>query len=121
MRSVTADREKLIRELKRLQDETDLLMGKHQVQAQQMQSEPINLPEKTEDMHLMLLKLREELITAKVAREHLEESLRADLTFVRTQLRGEEQAKKSVEDQVKKIGKQILEAIKNLTHSKVRN
>ena len=38
-----------------------------------MQNEIIDLPEKLEDIHLLLLRYREELITSKLAKERLEE------------------------------------------------
>ena len=40
-----------------------------------MQAEEISLPESLEDMQLMLLTLREDLITAKVAAENLMKNL----------------------------------------------
>jgi Rab GTPase-binding effector protein 1 len=95
---LTADREKIVRELKRLQDETDVLMGKHSAKSQEMQNEVINLPETMEDMQLLLLNLREELITAKVARERVEEKLRGEASILRKQVRGEEQARRSAEE-----------------------
>ena len=99
LQSLTADREKIVRELKRLQDEVDILTGKHLVKSEEMQNEVINLPEKTEDMHLLLLKYREDLITEKIARERLEERTRSEVQFLKTQLSGEQQAKETIEDQ----------------------
>ena len=99
LQSLTADREKIVRELKRLQDEVDILTGKHSVKSEEMQNEVINLPEKTEDMHLLLLKYREDLITEKIAKERLEERTRGEVQFLKTQLAGEQQAKETIEDQ----------------------
>jgi len=99
LRAVTADREKIVRELRRLQDEVDALTGKHSAKAAEMQAEPINLPENAEDMQLLLLRLREDLIAAKVAKERAEEKAKSELSFVRDQLRGEEEAKRMSEDQ----------------------
>ncbi|XP_059092161.1 rab GTPase-binding effector protein 1-like [Tigriopus californicus] len=98
--SLTTDREKIVRELKRLQDEVDLLVGKHHSRAEEMQNEMINLPEKTEDMHLLLLKYGEDLITTKVAKERLEERMRSEVAFLKSQIIGEQQAKESIEDQL---------------------
>jgi hypothetical protein len=53
-----------------------LLLGKHNSRGEELQSEVINLPEKTEDMHLLLLTYREQLISAKLASEHHEEKRR---------------------------------------------
>ncbi len=76
-----------------------MLTGKHSAKAEEMQMEAINLPDKAEDMQLLLLKLREDTIAAKVAKERTEEKARAELSFLKTQLRSEEAAKASVEDQ----------------------
>ena len=43
-----------------------------------MQNEIIDLPEKLEDIHLLLLRYREELITSKLAKERLEEKLKSE-------------------------------------------
>ncbi len=93
------NREKIVRELRRLQEEVDVLTGKHTAKAAEMQNEPINLPEKVEDMQLMLLRLREDTIAAKVAQERAEEKARAEIAFLKTQLKSEEESRASVEDQ----------------------
>ncbi len=96
---LTSDREKIVRELKRLQDENDNLVGKHSAHSEEMQNEFINLPERTEDMHLLLLKLREDLIAAKVAKERFEERLKSEVGLLKSQLVSVEQAKKTLEDE----------------------
>jgi len=63
--------------LRRLQDEVDALTGKHSAKAAEMQAEPINLPDSTEEMQLLLLRLREDLIAAKVAKERMEEKAKS--------------------------------------------
>ena len=94
-----------------------------------MQNEKIDLPDKLEDMQLLLLTYREELIHAKVwdkhncfrcqsvlrqsrfdlnvlfmllqvAKEHYEEQLKSEVNFLKSQLLGEQQAKESIEDQL---------------------
>lgn len=95
---LTKDREKIVYELRRVQEENDILVGKHSTSSEAMQNEVINLPEGTEEMQLLLLNFREDLITAKIAKERAEEKLKHDTNFLHTQLRGEEIAKKSLED-----------------------
>ena len=51
----------IVNELKRLQIENDELLGKHNAKADEIQSEVINLPEKTDDMHLLLLTYRDQV------------------------------------------------------------
>jgi len=65
-----------------------------------MQNEKIDLPDNRDDMQLLLLTYREELINAKVAKEHYEERLKSEVTFLKSQLLGEQQAKESLEDQL---------------------
>ena len=76
LQSLTVDRERIVSELKRLQQENDELLGKHDLKAQELQSQDINLPEKTEDMYTLLLTYREKLISAKLAAEHHEDKRR---------------------------------------------
>ena len=76
LQSLTIDRERIVSELKRLQQENDELLGKHDLKAQELQSQDINLPEKTEDMYTLLLTYREKLISAKLAAEHHEDKRR---------------------------------------------
>jgi hypothetical protein len=51
-------------------------------------------------MQLLLLTYREELINAKVAKEHYEERLKSEVNFLKSQILGEQQAKESIEDQL---------------------
>ena len=49
-------------------------------------------------MHLLILKTREELITAKVAKEHLEDTLKSEIMFLKDQVRAEQQEKSTLEE-----------------------
>merc|ERR1719402_964103 len=100
LRTLTTDREKIVRELRRLQDENDNLVGKHSALAETMASEAINLPDSPEDMQLLLLTYREDLIAAKIAKERAEERAKNEISFMRTQLAGEQAVKEQVEDQM---------------------
>ena len=61
LHKLSSDRERIVNELKRLQIENDELLGKHNAKSEEIQSEVINLPEKTDDMHLLLLNYREQV------------------------------------------------------------
>lgn len=90
LHSLSSDRDRIVGELKRLQCENEELLGKRDAKADELQSEIINLPEKTDDMHLLLLKYREQLIAAKLAAEHHEEKrlqIRSELTSENENLR----------------------------------
>ena len=49
-------------------------------------------------MQLLLLKYREEIIAAKVAKEHGEETLKSEQVFLRSQLLSEQEEKQRMED-----------------------
>ena len=79
--------------------------------AEEMQNEIIDLPEKLEDIHLLLLRYREELITSKLAKERLEEKLKSEVSFLKDQISGEQQAKIDIEDQLTTEIEQLKERI----------
>jgi Rab GTPase-binding effector protein 1 len=93
LQTLTRDREKIVKEVKRLQAENDNLVGKHSVLAEAMASETINLPNKLEDMQLLLLTYREDLIAAKIGKERAQERLKSEVAFMKTQLTSEQQSK----------------------------
>ena len=101
LQTFTKDREKIVRELKRLQQENDVLVGKHSILSEQMAGEVINLPDTMEDMQLLLLTYREDLIAAKLGKERAEERLRSDVGLLRGQLVTEQQNKISLEKQLR--------------------
>lgn len=49
-------------------------------------------------MQLLLLKYREEIIQAKVAKEHIEESLKSQIMFLKDQVVSEQQEKSNMEE-----------------------
>ncbi|KAK2142195.1 hypothetical protein LSH36_986g00042 [Paralvinella palmiformis] len=98
LRTLMADREAVQKELSHLQEENDSLVGKHSKHSQQLQEESINLPNNLEEMQLLLLKYREEIISAKVAKEHIEDNLKSELLFLKDQLLCEQQEKSNLEE-----------------------
>ncbi|GLH11087.1 Putative 1-phosphatidylinositol 3-phosphate 5-kinase [Gryllus bimaculatus] len=98
---LSQDREKVQKELTRLQLENENLVGKHSAHSQQLQNEMINLPDKVEDLHELLLKFHEELIAAKVAKEAAEEQVktfRCENQLLRDQMSAEQQGRENMED-----------------------
>ena len=77
------------------------MVGRHSVLADQMASELINLPDTMEDMQLLLLTYREDLIAAKLGKERAEEKLRSDVTQLKGLLVSEQQSKAGVERQLR--------------------
>ncbi|GFT75246.1 rab GTPase-binding effector protein 1 [Nephila pilipes] len=96
--SVAAERDTLKRELERVQNENDVLLGKHIAKAQQMRNEDINLPDTTEELQFYCLQKQEELITIKAAKENMEEALKGDIQMLKNQLTSEQNAKERLED-----------------------
>lgn len=98
LKSLTSSREEVQLELTRLQKENDSLIGKHSKYAEQLQNEDINLPNNMEDMQLLLLKYREEIIQTKVAKEHTEDTLKSEIMFLKDQIHAEQQEKNNIEE-----------------------
>lgn len=117
--------------------ENDELLGKHHAKAEELQSEVINLPEKTEDMHLLLLTYREQLISAKLAAEHHEdkrmqtkaelvaetESLKERLLILescKTEMEAVQKRSRDVESMVKSLRGQKISLEKELEASQMQ-
>lgn len=93
---LTRRREEVQRHLIALQKENENLVGKHSKHSQQLQSESINMPNNVEELHVSLLKMREDLITAKVAQEVAQEKeviLRYEVTLLHEQMEQENRVK----------------------------
>ena len=101
LQTLTKDREKIVKELKRLQAENDKLVGKHSAMSEQMASEIINLPDTMEDMQLLLLTYREDIIAAKLGKERAEEKLKNDVGLLKGHLVKEQQTRMGIERQMK--------------------
>ena len=99
--TLSRDREKIVRELKRLQTENDNLVGRHSVLSEQMASEVINLPDSMEDMQLLLLTFREDIIAAKLGKERAEERLKNEVGMLKSQLVSEQQTRLGYERKMK--------------------
>lgn len=98
LKRLTESREEVQMELDRLTKENDVLVGKHSKHSQQLQNEDINLPNNLEEMQLLLLNYREEIIAAKVAKEHLEDALKSEILFLKDRVLAEQQEKNTVEE-----------------------
>ncbi|XP_050452992.1 rab GTPase-binding effector protein 1 isoform X1 [Cataglyphis hispanica] len=93
---LTRGREEVQRHLTALQAENENLVGKQSKHSQQLQSESINMPNTVEELQFSLLRMREDLITAKVAQEvaqEKEETLRYEVTLLREQMEQESTVK----------------------------
>ncbi|KAK7080238.1 Zinc ion binding [Halocaridina rubra] len=111
LRALTERRDAAQQELTRLQKENDDLVGKHSQHSQQLQNEIINLPDKMEDMQLLLLRYREDIIAAKVSKEHLEETLKSEILFLKDQVLAEQHEKNTIEDRLSTEIDQLREKV----------
>jgi len=98
LQTLTTGRQHIQHELTKLQEENDALMGKYSAHSQQMQEESINMPTGVDELHLLLLQYREEVITAKVAREHMEDTLKSEKMFLKDQVLAEQQERARIEE-----------------------
>ncbi|XP_044012269.1 rab GTPase-binding effector protein 1 isoform X2 [Aphidius gifuensis] len=96
LKKLTRERENVQRHLIELQMENEMLIGKHSKHSQQLQNENINMPNNVEELHVNLLKAREDLIIAKVAQEVAQEkqaSLKYEINLLREQMIAEKDEK----------------------------
>lgn len=62
-------------------------------------------------MQLLLLNYREDVIKAKVAQEHTDETLRSEIAFLKSQIISEQQEKAKIEDELTNEISQIQEEL----------
>lgn len=96
--ALISQHDELSKEMDRLLRENDILLGKFIAKSQVLQNETIDLPQDIDEMQFYCLKLREELITTIVTKESREESLKSELLFLKEQLKGEQQTKETIEE-----------------------
>lgn len=117
MSAMTTYREDMQAELTRLQDENDELVGKHSRFAQELQEEFINLPSNIEEIQVLLLKYREEVITAKVAKDHVENISQRELESARSQLQQQNIKERNLAQEINQLREEL--AIRNSLYSEM--
>ncbi|XP_014209189.1 rab GTPase-binding effector protein 1 [Copidosoma floridanum] len=93
---LTRERDDVQRHLDKLQQENDYLMGKYSRHSEHYQYEHINMPNTVEELHVSILKIREELIVATIAKEETERkcrSLECELELLHDQIEQDNQEK----------------------------
>ncbi|KAJ7996998.1 hypothetical protein DPEC_G00224350 [Dallia pectoralis] len=91
-------REQVAGELNRLQKDNDSLTGKHRLHLSVQQQEHFILPATVQELHPLVLQLREDIVAARTAADHLEEKLKAEILFLKEQLQAEQSLKDNLED-----------------------
>lgn len=75
LRRLTADRHTVQQHLSSVEAENEMLLGKHAITSDELQNEFIDLPNNIEELHEIVLRYRDELISAKMARELADDRL----------------------------------------------
>lgn len=111
LKLLSTEREEVQLTLTKLQEENDSLVGKHSKHSQELQEESIDLPNTLEELQLLLLKYREDVITAKVAEEHVAEQLKSEILFLRSQIVAEQQERTNIEESLTQEIQQLQEQL----------
>ena len=61
----------------------------------------------SQEMQLLLLKYREEIISAKIAKEHTEETLKSEILFLKDQLMCEQHERSNLEEAMSQENSQL--------------
>ncbi|XP_066434977.1 rab GTPase-binding effector protein 1 [Eleutherodactylus coqui] len=91
-------REQVSEELTRLQKDNESLQGKHSLHVSLQQAENFILPDTIEELHELVLKYREDIISVRTASDHLEEKLKAEILFLKEQIQAEQCQKENIEE-----------------------
>uniref|UniRef100_A0A8C7K0U6 Rabaptin, RAB GTPase binding effector protein 1 n=1 Tax=Oncorhynchus kisutch TaxID=8019 RepID=A0A8C7K0U6_ONCKI len=91
-------REQVADELSRLQRDNDSLTGKHRLHLSLQQQEDFKLPTTVQELQPLVLQLREDIVAVRMAADHLEEKLKAEILFLKEQLQAEQCFKENLED-----------------------
>lgn len=78
------------------------LLGLNRQKAEEMRDQIIDFPQSVEELQILCLQLREELIEARSAKEHSVAELKDELTLMQEQLKEEQIDRKRVEEQISK-------------------
>ncbi|XP_005399699.1 PREDICTED: rab GTPase-binding effector protein 1 isoform X2 [Chinchilla lanigera] len=91
-------REQVSEELVRLQKDNDSLQGKHSLHISLQQAEDFILPDTIEVLRELVLKYRENIIHVRIAADHMEEKLKAEILFLKEQIQAEQCLKENLEE-----------------------
>ncbi|XP_048468486.1 rab GTPase-binding effector protein 1 isoform X3 [Rhincodon typus] len=91
-------REQVSEELMRLQKENESLQGKHSLHSSVLQGENFIPPDTVEELHELVQKYRENIVSVRTAADHLEEKLKAEIFFLKEQIQAEQCLKENIEE-----------------------
>lgn len=91
------ERKALVTDFQLLQSHYDALLDRRAKAALELSEQPIHLPADKTDLELLALKLYEENLSIRAAREHLDDRSKSDTQFLRQQITAERQEKADLE------------------------
>ncbi|XP_056412341.1 rab GTPase-binding effector protein 1 [Hyla sarda] len=112
-------REQVSEELTRLQKDNESLQGKHGLHVSLQQAENFILPDTIEELHELVLKYREDIISVHTASDHLEEKLKAEILFLKEQIQAEQCQKENIEETLQIEIENCKEEIASISSLKV--
>ncbi|XP_018408882.1 PREDICTED: rab GTPase-binding effector protein 1 isoform X3 [Nanorana parkeri] len=112
-------REQVSEELTRLQKDNESLQGKHGLHVSLQQAENFILPETVKDLHELVLKYREDIISVRTASDHIEEKLKAEILFLKEQIQAEQCQKENIEETLQTEIENCKEEIASISSLKV--
>ncbi|TGZ68347.1 hypothetical protein CRM22_004314 [Opisthorchis felineus] len=98
LRLLTIEREALQTNMETLQSHYDALIGRRSKSATELSEQPIHLPSDKTELELLALKLYEENLSLRTAREHLDERLQSESQFNQQQLNAERAERENAEN-----------------------
>ncbi|XP_031164108.1 rab GTPase-binding effector protein 1 isoform X2 [Sander lucioperca] len=91
-------REQVADELSRLQRDNESLQGKHRLHVELQQQEDFQMPNTVQELHGLVLLLREDLVALRTSADHMEEKLKAEILFLKEQNQAEQCLKENLEE-----------------------
>ncbi|XP_073446667.1 rab GTPase-binding effector protein 1 [Dendrobates tinctorius] len=119
MEVLMQSREQVSEELTRLQKDNESLQGKHGLHVSLQQAENFILPDTIQELHELVLKYREAIISVRTASDHLEEKLKAELLFLKEQIQAEQCQKENIEETLQIEIENCKEEIASISSLKV--
>nr|XP_033496804.1 rab GTPase-binding effector protein 1 isoform X2 [Epinephelus lanceolatus] len=91
-------REQVADELSRLQRDNESLQGKHRLHVELQQQEDFQMPSTVQELHSLVVRLREDLVALRTSADHMEEKLKAEILFLKEQNQAEQCLKENLEE-----------------------
>nr|XP_043897845.1 rab GTPase-binding effector protein 1 isoform X1 [Solea senegalensis] len=98
MAVLVKSREQVADELSRLQRDNESLQGKHRLHVELQQQEDFQMPNTVQELHGLVLRLRDDMVALRTSADHMEEKLKAEILFLKEQIQAEQCLKENLED-----------------------